>query len=45
MEDCPEVTVRLAINRTDTNLIARDNIQPRIYTPGEEVSGQTDYLR
>ncbi|KAK0180042.1 hypothetical protein PV327_005725 [Microctonus hyperodae] len=45
MTECPDIDVRLAINRTDTNLIARGNIQPRIYTPGEEVSNQTDYLR
>ncbi|XP_008547337.1 exosome complex component RRP4 isoform X1 [Microplitis demolitor] len=45
MTDYPDINIRLAVHRTDTNLISRDNIQPRIYTPGEGVLTQTDYLR
>ncbi|KAF3430782.1 hypothetical protein E2986_00348 [Frieseomelitta varia] len=45
MEEYPPIIVRLAINRIDLNLIKNENVQPRIYTPGEEISSQPDFLR
>lgn len=41
----PAVTVRLAIDRADLNLIPNEELSPRIYTPGEEISSQPDFLR
>lgn len=45
MEEYPIINVRLAANRVDFNLIKGEDIQPRIYTPGEEISSQPDFLR
>ncbi|XP_031844342.1 nicotinamide amidase [Nomia melanderi] len=45
MEEYPTINVRLAVNRVDFNLIKGEDIQPRIYTPGEEISSQPDFLR
>lgn len=45
MEEYPPINVRLAVNRADLNIIKTENIQPRIYTPGEEISSQPDFLR
>lgn len=45
MNENPNVFVRLAVHRVDMNLITDDSIQPRIYTPGEEISSQPDFLR
>lgn len=45
MEEFPPIIIRLAINRIDLNLIKYENVQPRIYTPGEEISSQPDFLR
>ncbi|XP_024875766.1 uncharacterized protein LOC112457108 [Temnothorax curvispinosus] len=45
MAQYPPINVRLAVNRVDFNLIANDGIQPRLYTPGEEISNQPDFLR
>lgn len=45
MEECPPINVRLAINRVDLNLIKNEDKQPRIYTPGEEIASQPDFLR
>lgn len=40
-----EIHVRLAVNRIDMNLLSDQDIQPRFYTPGEEISTQPDFLR
>lgn len=45
MEEYPPINVRLAVNRVDLNIIKNEGIQPRIYTPGEEISSQPDFLR
>jgi len=45
MAQYPPINVRLAVNRVDFNLISNDGIQPRLYTPGEEISNQPDFLR
>ncbi|XP_018342522.1 PREDICTED: uncharacterized protein LOC108748725 [Trachymyrmex septentrionalis] len=45
MAQYPPINVRLAVNRVDFNLITNDGIQPRLYTPGEEISNQPDFLR
>ncbi|XP_071569060.1 uncharacterized protein Naam [Temnothorax nylanderi] len=45
MAQYPPINVRLAVNRVDFNLIANNSIQPRLYTPGEEISNQPDFLR
>lgn len=45
MAQYPPINVRLAVNRVDFNLITNDGIQPRLYTPGEEISSQPDFLR
>lgn len=45
MEEYPDINIRLAIHRQDMNLIPVDSIQPRFYTPGEEITGQPDFLR
>ncbi|XP_034194334.1 nicotinamide amidase [Osmia lignaria lignaria] len=45
MEECPPINVRLAVNRVDLNLIKNEDKQPRIYTPGEEIASQPDFLR
>ncbi|XP_011871806.1 PREDICTED: uncharacterized protein LOC105564199 [Vollenhovia emeryi] len=45
MAQYPPINVRLAVNRVDFNLIANEGIQPRLYTPGEEISNQPDFLR
>lgn len=45
MEEYPPINVRLAVNRVDLNLIKSEETQPRIYTPGEEISSQPDFLR
>ncbi|XP_018397915.1 PREDICTED: uncharacterized protein LOC108775939 [Cyphomyrmex costatus] len=45
MTEYPPINVRLAVNRVDYNLITNDGIQPRLYTPGEEISSQPDFLR
>ncbi|XP_012242998.1 uncharacterized protein LOC100747413 [Bombus impatiens] len=45
MEEYPPINVRLAVNRVDLNIIKNEDIQPRIYTPGEEISSQPDFLR
>lgn len=41
----PPITVRLAVNRVGFNLIPNEEAPPRIYTPGEEISNQPDFLR
>ncbi|XP_015596772.1 exosome complex component RRP4 [Cephus cinctus] len=43
MDECPPITVRLAVDRTDMNLTAGENIG--FYTPGQEVSSQTGFMR
>ncbi|KAL0112505.1 hypothetical protein PUN28_012077 [Cardiocondyla obscurior] len=46
MADCPAINVRLAVNRVDFSLITNDDaVQPQLYTPGEEISSQPDFLR
>ncbi|XP_061929361.1 uncharacterized protein LOC107997117 [Apis cerana] len=45
MEEYPPINIRLAVNRADLNLLKNKDIQPRIYTPGEEISSQSDFLR
>lgn len=46
MEEYPAINVRLAVDRVDLNLIKNSaDTQPRIYTPGEEISSQPDFLR
>lgn len=45
MAQYPAINVHLAVNRVDFNLITNDGIQPQIYTPGEEISSQPDFLR
>lgn len=45
MEEYPPINVRLAVNRVDLDIIKNEGIQPRIYTPGEEISSQPDFLR
>ncbi|XP_050577887.1 uncharacterized protein LOC126916281 [Bombus affinis] len=45
MEEYPPINVRLAVNRVDLNIIKNEDVQPRIYTPGEEISSQPDFLR
>nr|XP_012216211.1 PREDICTED: uncharacterized protein LOC105668413 [Linepithema humile] len=45
MTEYPSINVRLAVNRVDFNLITNEGIQPRLYTPGEEISSQPDFLR
>ncbi|XP_018051812.1 PREDICTED: uncharacterized protein LOC108689532 isoform X2 [Atta colombica] len=45
MAQYPPINVRLAVNRVDFNLITNDGIQPRLYTPGEQISSQPDFLR
>ncbi|XP_032677072.1 exosome complex component RRP4 [Odontomachus brunneus] len=44
-DDYPLINVRLAINRVDFNLTTNGGIQTRLYTPGEEISNQPDFLR
>ncbi|XP_063972257.1 uncharacterized protein LOC135160041 [Diachasmimorpha longicaudata] len=45
MDKYPEIVVRLAVERIDANLFAPVRVPLKFYTPGEEVSDQTDYLR
>ncbi|XP_025991776.2 uncharacterized protein LOC105198315 [Solenopsis invicta] len=45
MAQYPPINARLAVNRVDFNLITNDGVQPRLYTPGEEISSQPDFLR
>lgn len=45
MEEYPPINIRLAVNRADLNLLKNKDIQSRIYTPGEEISSQSDFLR
>ncbi|XP_012176252.2 uncharacterized protein LOC100650841 [Bombus terrestris] len=45
MEEYLPINVRLAVNRVDLNIIKNEDVQPRIYTPGEEISSQPDFLR
>ncbi|XP_043275082.1 uncharacterized protein Naam [Venturia canescens] len=45
IDEYPDINVRLAVYRQDMNLIPLDSIQPRFYTPGEEITGQPDFLR
>ncbi|CAL7947986.1 unnamed protein product [Xylocopa violacea] len=45
MEEYAPINVRLAVNRFDPLLTKTEDIQPRIYTPGEEISSQPDFLR
>lgn len=45
MTQYPPINVRLAVNRVDFNLITNEGIQPALYTPGEEISSQPDFLR
>lgn len=45
MEEYLPINVRLAVNRVDLNIINNEDVQPRIYTPGEEISSQPDFLR
>ncbi|KAL6420453.1 hypothetical protein ACFW04_014446 [Cataglyphis niger] len=45
MSQYPPINVRLAVNRVDFNLITNEDVQPRLYTPGEEISSQPDFLR
>lgn len=45
MEEKSLINIRLAVNRVDFNLIKNEDTQPRIYTPGEEISSQPDFLR
>nr|KAF7427084.1 hypothetical protein H0235_006778 [Vespula pensylvanica] len=45
MEECPNIIVRLAVDRIDMHLITSDNVQQRFYTPGEEISSQPNFLR
>ncbi|XP_029662754.1 uncharacterized protein LOC115235242 [Formica exsecta] len=45
MSQYPPINVRLAVNRVDFNLITNEGVQPRLYTPGEEISSQPDFLR
>ncbi|KAL2726665.1 uncharacterized protein V1478_006943 [Vespula squamosa] len=45
MDECPNIIVRLAVDRADMNLITSENVQPRFYTPGEEISSQPNFLR
>ncbi|XP_046818346.1 uncharacterized protein LOC124423974 isoform X1 [Vespa crabro] len=45
MDECPNIIVRLAVDRADMNLITNENVQPRFYTPGEEISSQPNFLR
>ncbi|CAK9821764.1 Exosome complex component RRP4 [Anthophora retusa] len=44
MEIYLPIKVRLAANRVKLNVIENE-VQPRIYTPGEEISSQLDFLR
>ncbi|XP_034948815.1 uncharacterized protein Naam [Chelonus insularis] len=45
MDKIPEIEIRLAVDRTEMNFLARDNIHQKIYTPGEKITTQSDYLR
>jgi len=48
MTSYPPITVRLAVNRVDSNIggaAINEAIQPRLYTPGEEISSEPDFLR
>ncbi|XP_026826202.1 exosome complex component RRP4 isoform X2 [Ooceraea biroi] len=46
MNESPPVIIRLGVNKVDFNLgvPTDESIQPRLYTPGEEVSSQPDFL-
>lgn len=45
MDDYPPINVNLAVHRKDFNLITNEGEPPRLYTPGEEISSQPDFLR
>lgn len=45
MDESLNIIVRLAVDRADMNLITNENVQPRFYTPGEEISSQPNFLR
>ncbi|KAK2584216.1 hypothetical protein KPH14_006634 [Odynerus spinipes] len=45
MSEYPDIVVRLAVDRADMNLITNEDVQPRFYTPGEEISSQPNFLR
>lgn len=46
MDEYPDISIRSAKRRVNFNLgIANESIQPRLYTPGEEISSQPDFLR
>ncbi|XP_015177346.1 PREDICTED: uncharacterized protein LOC107066855 [Polistes dominula] len=45
MDEIPNIVVRLAVNRADMSIVTSENVQPRFYTPGEEISSQPNYLR
>jgi len=48
MTSYPPITVRLAVERVDFNIgsaVTNEGIQPRLYTPGEEISSEPDFLR
>lgn len=45
METQPAITVHLAVDRVDMNLITNEDAPPKTYTPGEEISSQPDFLR
>jgi hypothetical protein len=49
MTSYPPINVRLAVERVDFNIggavIINEGIQPRLYTPGEEISSEPDFLR
>lgn len=40
-----KVSVRLAVNRVDQNLPINTDSQAILFTPGEEISTQPDFLR
>lgn len=45
MDECPDIIVRLAVDRVNMNLLTNEDVQPRFYTPGEEISSQPNFLR
>lgn len=38
------VTIRLASDRVNNSLLSDDNV-PRLYTPGEEITGKSGFMR
>lgn len=44
-EENDAIRIRLAVHRTNANLIDGEHVSARFYTPGEEVCSQLDFMR